>query len=76
MSCSVCSRLSRIFEWIAPQLEITARAAEMRARYRLQTPEALEAATASETKATAMVSKDPAFKRVPDFDVLILDDHT
>jgi predicted nucleic acid-binding protein len=63
-------------EWIAPSLEIAARAAEIRALYRLETPDALQAATAIQANATAMLTNDPIFKRVPDFDILILDDYT
>lgn len=61
-------------EWISPSLEIAVRAAELRAKHRLSTPDALQAATAIEAKATAMVTNDPIFQRVPELEVSILDD--
>jgi predicted nucleic acid-binding protein len=61
--------------WIPPDLEIAARAAQIRAQHRLQTPDALQAATAVQTGATAIVTNDPLFKRVADLDVLVLDDY-
>ena len=62
-------------QWIAPSLEIAAVAARVRASYRLRTPDALQAATAIEAGVTAMLTNDAVFKRVPDFDVLVLDDY-
>jgi predicted nucleic acid-binding protein len=62
-------------EWIAPTLEIAARASEIRARFGLRTPDALQAATAVQVNATAMLTNDPIFRRVPDFRVLVLDDY-
>jgi predicted nucleic acid-binding protein len=61
-------------EWIAPQLEIAARAAEIRARFGLRTPDALQAATAVHSNATALVTNDPVFRRIKTFEALILDD--
>ena len=62
-------------EWIAPGLEIAAGAARVRAIHRLRTPDALQAATAIEARVTTMLTNDPIFKRVPDFDTLVLDDY-
>lgn len=62
-------------EWVAPHLEIAARAAEIRAQCGLRTPDALQAATAAQRNATAMITNDPIFKRVSDFDVLVLEDY-
>jgi predicted nucleic acid-binding protein len=60
-------------EWVAPHLEIAASAAEIRAQYRLRTPDALQAATAMHAGASAFVTNDPVFQRVPNLEVLILD---
>jgi len=60
-------------EWVAPNLKITRSAASLRASFRLQTPDALIAATAIFCGATALVTNDPIFTRIPDFDTLILD---
>jgi predicted nucleic acid-binding protein len=62
-------------EWVAPSLRIAGLAAALRASYRLQTPDALIAATAIFCNASAFITNDPIFKRVPDFDVLVLDDY-
>lgn len=61
--------------WVAPQLEIAVRAAEIRAAYRLQAPDALQAATAQHAEASALLTNDPIFKRVPAFETLVLDDY-
>ena len=61
--------------WLAPDLEMAARAAELRAQHRLQTPDALQAAAAVYANASALVTNDPMFRRVPEFEVLILDDY-
>jgi len=60
-------------EWAAPDLAIAARAAEIRARYKLHTPDAIQAATAIHTRATAFITNDPIFTRIPNFDTLVLD---
>jgi predicted nucleic acid-binding protein len=61
--------------WISPDLEVASRAAEIRAHQRLSTPDAIQAATAIDAHATALITNDPIFKRLPGFDVLILDDY-
>jgi predicted nucleic acid-binding protein len=61
-------------EWVAPDLDIAARAAEIRALHRLRTPDALQAATAMHANATALLTNDPVFRRITDFETLILDD--
>lgn len=62
-------------EWISPTLETASLAAKIRATHRLRTPDALQAATAIEARATAMLTNDPIFRRVSDFDALVLDDY-
>ena len=62
-------------EWVAPSLPIAGLAAALRASYRLQTPDALIAATAVSCHASTLITNDPIFKRVPELDVLILDDY-
>ena len=61
-------------EWISPTLEIADLAAEIRALHRLRTPDALQAATAIHSNATAFVTNDPAFRRIKNFETLVLDD--
>lgn len=60
-------------EWTAPNLEIADRAAKLRAVHRLRTPDALQAATAVHAGATGLVTNDPVFERVKDFETLLLD---
>jgi predicted nucleic acid-binding protein len=59
--------------WEPPDLAIAVRAAEIRALYRLQTPDAIQAATAIHSRATAFITNDPIFTRVPAFKTLVLD---
>lgn len=61
-------------EWVAPELDIAARAAEIRALHRLRTPDALQAATAVHANATAFLTNDPAFQRITKLKTLILDE--
>jgi predicted nucleic acid-binding protein len=61
-------------EWIAPSLEVAARAAEIRARFGLRTPDALQAGTAVQSNATVFLTNDPIFRRIKDFEALVLDD--
>jgi predicted nucleic acid-binding protein len=61
-------------EWAPASLEIADRAASLRAKFNLRTPDAIQAATAQKASATAFVSNDPVFRRVPDLEVLVLDD--
>jgi predicted nucleic acid-binding protein len=59
-------------QWIAPTLEIAAVAARIRAVHRLQTPDALQAATA-DLLATGLITNDPVFERVKSIETLVLD---
>jgi predicted nucleic acid-binding protein len=62
-------------EWIAPNLDIASRAAEIRAAHRLHIPDAIHAATAIDSDATAFITNDPIFRRITDLDVFILEEH-
>jgi predicted nucleic acid-binding protein len=62
-------------EWVAPDLHIAARAAEIRGLYRMETPDALQAATALLSNSTALLTNDSVFKRVSELDVLIIDEY-
>ena len=59
-------------EWIAPTLEIADLAAQLRARHRLRTPDALQAATAICAQATGLITKDPVFEQVQGFETVVL----
>lgn len=60
-------------EWISPNLEIAELAARIRALHRLQTPDALQAATAAHSQATGLITNDAVFERVGGFQTLVLD---
>ena len=60
-------------EWIAPNLEIADEAARLRALHRIKTPDALQAATALQSGATAMVTNDPVFARLDALETAVLD---
>lgn len=60
-------------EWMAPDLETADLAAQVRGEHGLHTPDALQVATALRFGATAFVSNDPVFTRVPDFESAVLD---
>lgn len=60
-------------EWVAPDLAIADAAAQIRALYRLRTPDALQAATAVCRGATAIITNDAAFARVPQIEVGVLE---
>jgi predicted nucleic acid-binding protein len=61
-------------DWIAPNLEIADLAARIRALHRLQTPDALQAATAAYSQATGLITNDAVFERVEGFQTLVLDE--
>jgi predicted nucleic acid-binding protein len=61
-------------KWIPPSLEIADTAARLKAEHRLKTPDALQAATALAARATAFVTNDAVFRRLPGLEVLILDE--
>jgi predicted nucleic acid-binding protein len=61
-------------EWVTPDLPIADLAARIRAEYRLQTADAIRAATAIHSGATLYVTNDQAFRRIPSFELLLLDE--
>jgi len=58
--------------WVAPDLDMADLAAKLRAQHRLRTPDALQAATAIHAQATAMITNNPVFARIKEFDTAIL----
>ena len=61
-------------EWLPPTIEIARRAAHIRADFNLRIPDAIHAATALITGATALITNDPIFRRVPGLEVVLLDE--
>ena len=60
-------------EWKHLTLETADLAAHFRAHYNLRTPDAIQAATAVEGKATGFLTNDFSFERVYVFETLVLD---
>ena len=56
-------------EWVAPDLEIADTAARLRARHRLRTPDALQAATAVRRGATGLLCNDQDLTRIADIEI-------
>lgn len=61
-------------EWIPPTLAIADSAAKIRARHRLGTIDALQAATTIHAGSAALITNDSVFTRVASFETLLLDD--
>jgi predicted nucleic acid-binding protein len=61
-------------EWVPASLQIAALAARYRSEHRLRTPDALQAATAVYSSTTGLIANDAAFRRLGEFQVLLLDD--
>lgn len=59
--------------WISPTLEIAYLAGQIRAIHRLRMPDALRAATSIHHEATAFLTNDPVFGRVPELGAIVLD---
>jgi predicted nucleic acid-binding protein len=60
---------------LVPVFAATAEAAaDLRARYNLRTPDALQLATALETRCDAFLTNDHRLNRVTDLKILVLDD--
>jgi predicted nucleic acid-binding protein len=57
-------------------MNLADRAAELRARYRLSTPDAIQLATAIGHKATRFYGNDRALQRVQEIECVIVDDVT
>ncbi len=65
---------SRHFQLIAITPAIAERAAELRARYNLKTPDALQIAVALHQQCDAFLTNDLSLKRVTEVQVLVLDE--
>lgn len=61
-------------EWVPVTLNVADRAAELRARYRLSTPDAIQLATAIGHKATRFYGNDRALRRVKEIECVLVDD--
>jgi len=60
--------------WAPVTIEVADRAAELRARYRLSTPDSIQVATTIVHGATAFIGNDKALKRIKEIECVILDE--
>jgi len=65
---------SRNFSVVALDLRMSVRAAELRARYGIRTPDALQLACVIETRSDAFLTNDAKLRKVEEIRVIILDD--
>lgn len=63
-------------DWFALDLAVADRAASLRGRYRLRTPDAIQLATALEAGAEAFLTNDHQLSRVTEVPVLLIDEIT
>ena len=61
-------------DWIPVSMNLADRAADLRARYRLSTPDAIQVATAISGKATRFYGNDRSLRRVKEIDCFLIDD--
>jgi len=61
-------------KWLPVTLEVSDTAAQLRARYHLITPDAIQIATAIEVGATGFIGNDNGFRKVKEIECLVLDD--
>jgi len=61
-------------EWVPVTLNLADRAAQLRARYRLSTPDAIQLAAAISQKAVRFYGNDRGLHRVNEIECIILDD--
>jgi predicted nucleic acid-binding protein len=61
-------------ELIPLNTAVSEHAADLRARYNLRTPDAVQVATAIETRCQAFLTNDNTLRRVTELSILILDD--
>ena len=60
--------------WLDMSLNIADLAARLRAKYRLRTPDSIQAASAISSGATGFICNDRAFKKIKEIDVLVLEE--
>lgn len=60
--------------WVDMNLDVADIAARLRAEHRLKTPDSIQAASAIISGATGFICNDKAFKKIKEFESLVLDD--
>jgi predicted nucleic acid-binding protein len=60
--------------WVSMTLNVADRAAKLRAEHRLKTPDSIQAASAISCGATGFICNDKIFRKVKEFESLIIND--
>ena len=60
--------------WVSMTLNVADRAAKLRAEHRLKTPDSIQAASAISCGATGFICNDRIFRKVKEFESLIIND--
>ncbi len=63
-------------EWVPVTMDLADRAADLRARYRLSTPDAIQVTTAIGRKATRFYGNDRNLRRVKEIECIVVDELT
>lgn len=63
-------------DWVPVTLSLADQAAELRARYRLSTPDAIQIATAIAHRAACFYGNDRSLRRVKEIECIMVDDMT
>ncbi len=63
-----------VLNWLHPDLVVADMAAQLRAEYRLKTPDAIQAATAIQSKVSLLPTNDPIFQGGQELKTLVLDE--
>ncbi|MBK7417730.1 MAG: PIN domain-containing protein [Nitrospira sp.] len=61
-------------EWVSVTMNVADRAAELRARYRLSTPDAIQLATAILHKAVRFYGNDRGLRKVKEIECVLIDE--
>jgi predicted nucleic acid-binding protein len=61
-------------EWISVSVQIAALGARYRADFGLRAPDAIQGATCIYSRISSLLTNDPVFKRIPELDLLVLDE--
>jgi predicted nucleic acid-binding protein len=72
-SLGLLSRFPNL-EWIPVSIQIAALGARYRAEYGLRTPDAVQGATCVYSGVSGLITNDRVFQRIPELDILVLDD--
>ena len=62
------------FQMVDLDADLADKASELRAKFNLKTPDAIQVAATLQAGGTAFITNDPVFKRVTEIEVLLIDE--